>query len=72
MSDSVSFIHLSLSVFILANHSLSAEELPTVIPDSDVSFVVQSEGANEEVRVLKIVLSSRLQRNLSYNSILSD
>ncbi|KAI9460476.1 hypothetical protein BJY52DRAFT_1168427, partial [Lactarius psammicola] len=45
----------------LANHNLSAEELPTINPDSSVSFVVQSEGTEQEVRILKIVLRSRLQ-----------
>jgi len=48
-------------VFALANHNLSAEELTTIAPESDVSFVVQSEGANQEVRVFKIVLRSRIQ-----------
>jgi len=63
---------LNTFIFALANHNLSAEELPTINPDSDASFVVQSEGADQEVRVLKIVLRSRLQRNLLYNSTLSD
>jgi hypothetical protein len=56
----------------LANHNLSAEELPAINPESGISFVVQSEGADQEVIVLKIVLRSRLQRNVLYNTALAD
>jgi len=63
---------LNTFIFALANHNLSAEELPTINPDSSVSFVVQSEGADQEVRLFKIVLRSCLQRNLLYNSTVAD
>jgi len=59
-------------IFELANHNLSAEELPAINPDSNVSFVVQSDGADQEVRVFKIVLRSCRQKNLLYNSTLAD
>ena len=59
---------VTLPIKPLANHNLSAEELPAVNPESGsgISFVVQSEGADQEVRVLKIVLRSRLQTNVLY------
>jgi len=56
----------------LENHNLSAEELPAINPESGISFVVQSEGADQEVRVFKIVLRSRLQRDVLYNTTLAD
>lgn len=57
---------VTLPIKPLANHNLSAEELPAVNPESGISFVVQSEGADQEVRVFKIVLRSRLQTNVLY------
>lgn len=63
---------LNTFLFALANHNLSAEELLIINTDSSVSFVVQSEGADPEVRVLKIVLHSRLQRHLLHNSTSTD
>ncbi|KAH8997412.1 hypothetical protein EDB92DRAFT_2101464, partial [Lactarius akahatsu] len=63
---------LNTFIFALANHNLSAEELPNINPDNNISFVVQSEGTDQEVRVFKVVLRSRLQRNLLYNSTMAD
>ena len=57
---------VTLPIKPLANHNLSAEELLAVNAESGISFVVQSEGADQEVRVLKIVLRSRLQTNVLY------
>jgi hypothetical protein len=57
---------VTLPIKPLANHNLSAEELLAVNAESGISFVVQSEGADQEVRVFKIVLRSRLQTNVLY------
>ncbi len=43
-----------------ANHNLSAEELPAIDTDGSLLFVVQSEGADQEIRVFKIVVWSHL------------
>ncbi|KAH9081768.1 hypothetical protein EDB83DRAFT_2334711 [Lactarius deliciosus] len=63
---------LNTFIFALANHNLSAEELPDINTDNNISFVAQSEGTDQEVRVFKVVLRSRLQRNLLYNSTVAD
>ena len=57
---------VTLPIKPLANHNLSAEELLAVNAESGISFVVQSEGADQEVRVFKIALRSRLQTNVLY------
>jgi len=40
----------------LSDHNLSAEELPQFKPDCSLSFVEQSEGVDQEVRMYKINL----------------
>ena len=66
MGDGLFYSSDTLLIKSLANHNLSAEELPAINPESGVSFIVQSEGADQEVRVFKIVLRSRLQKNVLY------
>jgi hypothetical protein len=53
-----------LNSFLLAlpDHNLSAEELPHFNRDSSLSFVEQSEGIDQEVRMFKIILA------LQYNA----
>jgi hypothetical protein len=72
VSDGLLLLITDSPVKFIANHNLSAEELPAINPESGISFVVQSEGADQEVIVLKIVLRSRLQRNVLYNTALAD
>jgi hypothetical protein len=56
-------LQVNLRFGSLADHNLSAEEVSPFDLDGSVSFLEQSEGVDQEVKVLKIVLYSRSQCN---------